>query len=36
MDQGFVEKFFMPGLVPGMTSLGFKKKDVDGRDDARP
>jgi hypothetical protein len=30
-------KFLMPGLVPGIhVFLHLKKKDVDGRDEARP
>ena len=28
--------FVMPGLVPGIHVLQLSKKDVDGRDEARP
>jgi hypothetical protein len=34
----FCQEFVMPGLVPGILVLALKlsKKDVDGRDEARP
>ena len=37
MDKGFLEKLVMPGLVPGIhVFAASSKKDVDGRDEARP
>jgi hypothetical protein len=35
-EIGRYSKLVMPGLVPGIHVLAASKKDVDGRDEARP